>query len=61
MYTNLSPGVNVQGSLDLKTQQHRDLLIGSIIHSADVSTPLLPLEQYRKWAIAVALEFNNQV
>jgi len=51
----------VQGSLDLKTQQHRDLLIGSIIHSADVSTPLLPLEQYRKWAIAVALEFNNQV
>ena len=42
-------------------KQHRELLIGAMIHSADLSNPVLPRDSAVRWSKAVYQEFNRQV
>lgn len=43
-----------------QNKNHREILLDSIIHSSDLSNPVLPNAIATKWANAVFKEFNKQ-
>jgi hypothetical protein len=49
-----------EGNFAKDNKTHRDILIGALIHSADLSNPLMPRDSAVKWTVAVYKEFNQQ-